>query len=200
MNSEKIGRRSILKGLAVVPVSALIRQGPSHMAEILPQSEYNASASATDGAYAPKFFNSRDYATLRTLCQTIIPSDERWGGAIEAGSPEYIDLLTSESEDFQMRLGGGILWLDATCQKRYDNTFAQCSAAQQKEILDLIAYTANREKDPSLESGISFFAILRDLTADGYFTSKIGIDYLGYIGNTFLPEFPGCPPVPGLET
>jgi len=43
-----------------------------------------------------------------------------------------------------------------------------------------------------------FFGFLRKLTADGYFTSEIGIEYLGYIGNTFLKEFPGCPPVPGV--
>jgi hypothetical protein len=46
---------------------------------------------------------------------------------------------------------------------------------------------------------VEFFSLLRNLTADGFFTSKIGIKYLGYKGNTFVPEFPGCPPVPGLE-
>jgi hypothetical protein len=43
---------------------------------------------------------------------------------------------------------------------------------------------------------VEFFSLLRKFTADGYFTSQIGIKYLGYIGNTFLKEFPGCPPVP----
>jgi gluconate 2-dehydrogenase gamma chain len=45
---------------------------------------------------------------------------------------------------------------------------------------------------------VEFFSFLRNFTADGFFTSKIGIKYLGYKGNTFLPEWPGCPPVPGL--
>ena len=67
---------------------------------------------------------------------------------------------------------------------------------QQKEILDLIAYRKNAEKDPGLSQGVEFFAFLRNLTADGFFTSKIGIKYLGYIGNTYLLSFPGCPPVP----
>ena len=56
----------------------------------------------------------------------------------------------------------------------------------------------NAKKDPGLGQGIEFFAFLRKLTADGFFTSEIGIEYLGYIGNTYVKEFPGCPPVPGL--
>jgi len=41
-----------------------------------------------------------------------------------------------------------------------------------------------------------FFSLLRKFTADGFFTSEIGINYLGYIGNKYLMDFPGCPPVP----
>jgi gluconate 2-dehydrogenase gamma chain len=199
MKAGKVERRSVLKGLAVVPVSALVKRIPLQVAEAAHNNVSDRSAAATGGGYTPKFFNPHEYATLRSLCQSIIPSDERWGGAIEAGAPEFIDLLTSESEEFQRRLGGGILWLDAACQKRYGNLYLQCSGEQQKDILDLIAYRANGEKDSSLGSGVNFFAFLRELTADGYFTSKIGIAYLGYIGNTFLTEFPGCPPVPAHQ-
>jgi Gluconate 2-dehydrogenase subunit 3 len=74
----------------------------------------------------------------------------------------------------------------------------KCSPAEQKQILHLIAYRANGETDPSLGPGTSFFSLLRELTADGFFTSKIGVESLGYMGNTYLLEFPACPPVPGL--
>jgi gluconate 2-dehydrogenase gamma chain len=49
---------------------------------------------------------------------------------------------------------------------------------------------------PLLRPGVEFFSTLRKFTADGFFTSEIGIKYLGYVGNTYLTEFPGCPPVP----
>ena len=62
--------------------------------------------------------------------------------------------------------------------------------------VDLIAYKKNAETDASLSPVVEFFAFLRNLTADGFFTNAIGIEYLGYIGNTYLAEFPGCPPVP----
>ena len=88
------------------------------------------------------------------------------------------------------------MWLDATCTDRYGKTYLDCTPEQQKEILDLIAYSKNAEKDPSLSQGVDFFALLRNMTADGFFTSQIGIKYLGYIGNTYLLSFHGCPPVP----
>ena len=63
-------------------------------------------------------------------------------------------------------------------------------------MLDLIAYRGSEQSDATLHTGIQFFSFLRKLTADGFFTSEIGIKYLGYVGNDYLAEFPGCPPVP----
>ena len=62
-----------------------------------------------------------------------------------------------------------------------------------------IAYRKNALADLALSQGIEFFAFLRSLTADAFFTSAIGIKYLGYIGNTYLTEFIGCPPVPAIS-
>jgi len=148
------------------------------------------------GVYVPKFFSPRQYKTLRALCQAIIPPDQESGGAIEAGAPEFIDLLTSENKELQLRLGGGIMWLDSTCLERYGQTYLDCAAGKQEKILDLIAFRKNAEASPALRPGVEFFSTLRKFTADGFFTSEIGMKYLGYVGNTYLSEFPGCPPVP----
>jgi hypothetical protein len=150
------------------------------------------------GAYAPKFFDASDYKTLQALCETIIPADADSSGAMEAGAPEFIDLLTSENEDYQKTLGGGIKWLEGTCHSRYGKSYLECGNGQQKEILDLIAFSKNAEADESLTSAVEFFWLLRRMTADGFFTSRIGIKYVGYKGNTFLTHFDGCPPVPGV--
>ena len=115
---------------------------------------------------------------------------------MNSGAPEFIDLLTSENPEYQGMLGGGILWLDSTCVNRYDSTFRNCKTQQQKEILDLIAYRKNADIYPDLSQGVNFFSVLRNMTSDGFFTSEIGIKYLGYVGNTHLKEFTGCPPVP----
>jgi hypothetical protein len=153
-------------------------------------------AQVAGGVYTPKFFPMHSYQTLRSLCQTIIPPDERAGGALEAGAPEFIDLLTSENHEYQLTLGGGIAWLDSTCNDRYGKAYLECAVVQQKAVLDQIAYRANAQKDPTLGPGVKFFSLLRDLTTDGFFTSQIGIKCLEYVGNTYLAEFPGCPPLP----
>jgi len=191
-------RRTVLKTFAGVPALSLTKLIPLQAAEAAHGIVRDEKNQAPRHTYIPKFFNQHDYSTLQALCQAIIPLDDHWGGAVEAGAPEFIDLLTSENEDYQRRLGGGLMWLNATCLKRFNKDYLDCSHSDQKEILDLIAYRVNAQNDASLTPGVDFLAFLRDLTVDAFFTSKIGIDYLGYVGNTFVAEFPGCPPVSGL--
>jgi gluconate 2-dehydrogenase gamma chain len=194
MSAQSISRRDILKSLTMAAMaSSVLRLIPLQAAEY---AHTMVLAEKAAGGYTPKFFPARQYQTLQALCQAIIPPDDTSGGAIEAGAPEFIDLLTSENPAYQLKLGGGLMWLDGTCTDRYSTMYLECQPAQQKEILDQIAYRKNAVLDPSLSQGVEFFAFLRNLTADGFFTSEIGIKYLGYIGNKYLKEFPGCPPVP----
>jgi gluconate 2-dehydrogenase gamma chain len=207
MSASSVSRRDVLKSLSMGAVAAsALRTVPAEAAAYAhsliaaekAQAQKGAHTGVKTGTYAPKFFPSHQYKTLQSLCESIIPADADCGGAIKAGAPEFIDLLTSENPEYQLKLGGGLMWLDSTCGDRYGNAYLNCAPQQQKEILDLIAYRKNAVLDPSLSQGIAFFSFLRDLTADGFFTSEIGIGYLGYIGNTFLNDFPGCPPVPGV--
>ena len=192
-----LSRRDILKSLTFTAVTgSVLRVIPLEAAEYAHRMVRAEKAAAEGQVYVPKYFSAHLYKTLQSLCQSIIPSDAEAKGAIEAGAPEFIDLITSENPDYQLALGGGLMWLDNTCLDRYGTTYLDCSPEQEKEILDLIAYRKNIKTDPGLGQGIEFFALLRKLAADGYFTSEIGIAYLGYIGNTYLQEFPGCPPVP----
>ena len=192
-----ISRRDILKSLAMsAAATSVLRTIPAQAAEYA--HHMVAAEKAATKVYAAKFFAAHEYKTLQTLCQTIIPADGGSGGAIEAGAPEFIDLLTSENTEYQRQLAGGILWLDSTCSDRYGKAFLDCTPQQQKEILDQIAYRNNAVTDSSISQGVEFFSFLRNMTSDGFFTSEIGIKYLGYVGSAFLKEFPGCPPVPGV--
>jgi hypothetical protein len=197
MTENSVTRRDILRTLAVGAVSGSVLQViPAKAAEYAHQVVHNEKAASTAGKYAPKYFSPHQYEMLLTLCETIIPKDEKSGGAVEAGAPEFIDLLTSENEEYQLALGGGLQWLDSFFSDRYANAFLDCTAEQRKEVLDLIAFRKNAKQDSSLSQGVVFFAFLRRFTCDGFYTSKIGIEDLQYIGNTALREFPGCPPLP----
>ncbi|MFZ0991181.1 MAG: gluconate 2-dehydrogenase subunit 3 family protein [Candidatus Sulfotelmatobacter sp.] len=192
-----ISRRDLIKSLSLTAAAgSMLRVVPFADAEKAHRMVSAHKAASPSREYAPKFFPERQYKTLQALCQAIIPPDQESGGAVEAGAPEFIDLLSSENKDLQLQLGGGIMWLDAECMERYGQTYLQCTSGQQTEMLDLIAFRKNADKDSRLSPGIEFFSTLRKYTADGFFTSEIGIKYLGYIGNTYLKEFPGCPSVP----
>jgi hypothetical protein len=195
--NESISRRDILRTLAFGAASSSVLQViPAAAAECVHQMVHKEKAAAPAGKYTPKFFPAAQYATLVALCDTIIPKDEKSGGAVEAGAPEFIDLLTSENEHFKLRLGGGLFWLDGFCTDRYGKVFMECAREQKKEVLDLIAFRKNTKQDSVLSQGVAFFALLRRLACDGFYTSKIGIADLQYIGNATLGEFPGCPPIP----
>jgi gluconate 2-dehydrogenase gamma chain len=197
MKENSVSRRDILKTLAVGAVGGSVLQAiPAKAAEYAHHLIHSEKASSPTGNYTPKYFPPHQYEMLTTLCDTIIPKDEKSGGAVEAGAPEFIDLLTSENEKYQLILGGGLMWLDNFCSDRFANLFLDCTAEQRNQVLDLIAFRKNAKEDPSLSQGVAFFAFLRKMTCDGFYTSKIGIEDLQYIGNMVLREFPGCPPLP----
>jgi gluconate 2-dehydrogenase gamma chain len=192
-----VSRRDVLRTLALGAVGGSVLEViPLEAAEAVHRMVKQEKTQAPAGRYRPKFFSAHAYATLIALCDAILPADEKSKGAVAAGAPEFIDLLTSENKEYQLQLGGGLMWLDGTSTDRYGSLYLKCTAAQQKELLDLIAFRRNAEKDPSLSQGVEFFSFLRNLTSDAFYTSEIGFADLEYMGNTFVKEFPGCPPVP----
>jgi len=201
MSSQSVTRRDILKTLAIGAVGGSVLQViPAKAAEFVHQAVRKEKAASPAGKYTPKYFSAHQYETLNWLCDAIIPKDDHSGGAVEAGAPEFIDLLSSENEKYQLRLGGGLVWLDSFCADRYAKSFLESTPEQRREVLDLIAYRKNAKQDRSLSHGVAFFALLRKMTCDGFYTSKMGIADLQYMGNTSLHEFPGCPPAPDANT
>ena len=194
---SEISRRDILRTLAAGAAGGVVLQViPLQAAEFAHQMVAREKAASANGQYTPKYFTAAQYATLVSLCGSIIPADDHSGGAVEAGAPEFIDLLTSENEDYAARLGGGLNWLHDFCMDQYGSAYLDCTKKQQTQVLDSIAYRANIRKDASVAQGVAFFAFLRKMTCDGFYSSKIGIDDLQYIGNVPRTSFPGCPDLP----
>ncbi len=129
MSGQGVTRRDVLRTLAAGAVGGSVLQViPAKAAEYAHQMVHKEKTAAPAGKYAPKFFDAHQYETLNSLCDTIIPKDEKSGGAIEAGAPEFIDLLTSENEEYQLKLGGGLLWLDTHCVDQYGKTYLRVHA------------------------------------------------------------------------
>lgn len=136
-----------------------------------------------------KFFTDQERESVRQLANLIIPADERSGNAEEAGCVAFIEFLMLDApltepdqiETQQTRMRGGLTWLNLECLKRYDKAFHECSEPEQKAILDDIAYPETAQ--PQFSQGVAFFNLMRDLVATGFWTSKMGIEDLQYIGN-----------------
>src|SRR5437773_4797647 len=138
MANESISRRDILRTLAVAAAGGTVLQViPAEAAAYVHQVVRKEKAAAPAGKYTPKYFSAPQYAALITLCDAIIPKDEKSGGAVEAGAPEFIDLLTSENEKYQLRLGGGLFWLDGFCSVRCGRVFLVCGRVPATEVLCL---------------------------------------------------------------
>src|SRR5882762_1287955 len=167
MAMQGISRRDVLRTLAVgIAGGGVLRVIPLEATELAHQMVHKERAVAPAGKYAPKYFTPKQYETIISLCDAIIPKDEKSGGAVEAGAPEFIDLLTSENEEFQVKLGGGLLWLDSRCVDQYGKVYLECTPEQKTEIMDLIAYRENAKQDHALSQGVAFFAFLRNMTCD----------------------------------
>ena len=142
--------------------------------------------------YAPKFFTAHEWETVRLLVDLVLPRDARSGSASEAGVPEFMDFIMVEYPDQQLRMRGGLAWLDLETRRRFGKAFVEADAAQRTQILDDIAWP---DKAPhGLHQGVEFFNGFRDLTASGFFSSEMGVADLRYLGNRFVADWQGCPP------
>ena len=190
----EITRRNALKIIGATPVAASLGIAGADAAQA-PAAHEHAAAQKTASAvrkapYKPKFFTAHEWATVTMLADIIIPKDEKSGSASDAGVPEFIDFTMTDQPDMQTPMRGGLRWLDTTCRKRFSKEFIDLAAADRTAILDEIAYP--KKATPEMSQGAAFFTSVRNLVATGFYTSKIGIADLGYMGN--VPTvWNGCP-------
>jgi gluconate 2-dehydrogenase gamma chain len=128
------------------------------------------------------FFDAHETATIALLADIIIPKDEHSGSASDAKVADFIEFIVKDEPQHQLPMRGGLKWLDTESLNRSDKDFISCNTQQQKAILDDIAYPMQAK--PRMQAGVAFFNKMRDLTAIGFFTSKMGIADLGYKGNS----------------
>jgi gluconate 2-dehydrogenase gamma chain len=211
MDSEKkekqlgvLNRRDLLKVITAAPAAAFVPLTPG-LASELAGAPVPAAAQDSQGSYEPRFFNAHQYKTITVLSDWIIPVDERSGSASQAGVPEFMDdwLNAERTAAATHRHGrateptmgtevlGSLTWVDMECNRIYSHDFVDCSTEQQKQILDRIAYP--KKAAPEDVNGAAAFSQVRDLVLAGFFSSKMGIEDLPYLGNKVVEQWNGCP-------
>jgi hypothetical protein len=209
-----VSRRGALKAMAAaaaVPVLGTFEASEEQMLRAKDAAENAVLAEMQGAQYAPRFFNAHEYQTVRVLVDYIIPRDERSGAATDAGVPQYMDFVLADQTPppgppnptrrfyvaptaAQINIRGGLAWLDTECARRFGvgKTFLKASDTQRREVLDDIAWPEKAK--PELSHGVAFFTRMRDMTAAGFFSSKMGVQDLRYLGNMPVASWNGCPP------
>ncbi len=207
---DALSRRDILRGVAL----ALTSGGFASLDPLAAEQVHETATRerAQTGSYEPKLFNTHEFATVTRLAELLIPADEVSGSAVDAGAPEFIDLLCSENGDLADIFTGGLLWLDRQMRKQHGSAFVEAGAAHQTAMLDQLVeawHAEQREPDwglreiasygrfrnyrvedpPDSAPGVRFFRWVFSLTSDAFYTSPIGFQDLGYKGNTGMSEY-----------
>jgi hypothetical protein len=143
--------------------------------------------SYTSGDLWPLTLTKEQRATAAALCDLIIPADESSPAASSVGVVDFIDEWISapypEHVVDRKTVLDGLAWIDQEAQRRFNEPFAALSAAQMSAIADELTGDA-----------AAFFARYRALTAGGFYTTKVGMRDLQYVGNVPLVSFEGAPP------
>lgn len=185
-------RRDVVRLLAAAPLAhfaiayADVERAAAHASDLLQQ------AAERRTQYRPRFFTREEYRLVRLLSDLVIPRDERSGSATDAGVPQFMDFILSAYPSMQTPMRDGLRWMNDASEQRFGTSFTGATAAQRVQLLDAIAYP--RRAAPADAEGVEFFNRFRDLTASGFFSSRIGVADLRYKGNTAVARWTGCPP------
>lgn len=192
--SKDVTRRNLFQILGTAPIAAAALAPQAHAAMAMPQDEQDSSSKP----YKRQSFDDHQWKTVGVLCALIIPADSRSGSATDAGVPEVLDdwIAFRKEEDGNERLEaeifGGLMWLDRESNRLFQKDFADAQQDQQKQILDRVAYPAKAA--PEDERWAKFFNTFRALTVGSFFSSKMGVADLPYLGNKAVSDWKGCDP------
>ncbi len=168
-------------GMATVPSTDLVAAPPEKPLQI-PGGRQKSEAIRDAKLQSEKFFTPHELKTITVLCDIILPADQKSGSASQAGVPAFIEFMAKDQPVHQTPLRGGLAWLDSESRKRFNKKFVELTKPQQIEIVDDIAYP--EQAKPQYSQGVAFFNKMRDMTLTGFYTTRMGFDDLGYVGNT----------------
>ncbi len=168
------------KALKIVALGALLPK-----LDAFGSAEHCASRlSASGAAWAPReyklqFFTGSENELLDKLMEMIIPADAHSPGAHAAEVSLFADLMVATGEE-------------AAKKQWREGLHLMEQEAAKSSLAEALAKSAAHEGNATSDLE-RFFAALKQMTVNGYYTSAIGIHQdLQYVGNDFLPEFPGC--------
>ncbi|RXG13182.1 gluconate 2-dehydrogenase subunit 3-like protein [Leeuwenhoekiella aestuarii] len=130
-----------------------------------------------------QFFNEHEMETLNILCALILPANDEYGSATDAGVPDFLEFIVKDMPHLKTPIRGGLMWLDHASNSKFNTEFKEASEENQKAILDTVAFPDPDKPGWEQPVQVQFFSLMRNLTMTGYYTSEMGIKDLDYKGN-----------------
>lgn len=188
MSDNQESRRGALKIIGAIGATCAFPFGAD---ELYGQSgHHGAHALVQVRPAAARYFSGTDWKLVSRIADLIIPETDT-PGAVAAGVPAYVDYVVGANREHQATFRQGLAALRKQSTARYKRDFLALTEEQQIELLTPLSNAVDR--GAAKTEAEQFFESMKALTADGYFTSKVGLmEALGYKGNTVLAEFPGC--------
>jgi hypothetical protein len=136
----------------------------------------------TAGDYKLQYFTAAENDLVDQLAEIIIPADAHSPGAHAVQVSFFADHMIATGDE-------------ATKAKWRKGLRLFHSEVAKSSPVEAIAKASAHEGHPTNDLE-RFFKVFKAMTVNGYYTSKIGIDQeLEYVGNTYVMDFPGFPPL-----
>jgi Gluconate 2-dehydrogenase subunit 3 len=169
-------------GAGLALPSTVDAQHPVHAHLANPAALERAQQNASAGAYAPEFLDTHQLHTLDMLAEAIVP------GSTTAKVAPFLDqLLAVESSATQRAFLGAIGAFDMAVMKAHGKMWSAVNAGDQDAVLRE-ASTADQKTSALREH----FETLKGWIVGAYYSSEQGMRELGWTGNVFHQELPGC--------
>jgi hypothetical protein len=138
-----------------------------------------ASATSSAAEYKLRFFSENESGLLDQVMEMIIPADDHSPGAHAAKTNLFADLMVATSDD-------------AVKKQWRDGVRLMQEEAARSSLAEVLGKAAVSEENPQTDLE-RFFALLKEMTVNGYYTSATAIHKdMEYLGNTYLAAFPEC--------
>jgi hypothetical protein len=208
MGGQTIGRRELMR---LMGLAAAASAHPGFRAWAFGDAPA-AAHDAARGDYRPLFFDAAQFRLVDVLAEHVIPEDDT-PGAHAAGVAEFIDFMVARrvpigsaaaaepppdsaalgaGSNLQRQWLEGLAWIDAYCTGAHGRVFIACTRDEQLALLESLAYPAKHLA--ATAAARDFFQLLRDYTVAGYYTSRLGLEALGFPGlKSVWDAMPGCP-------
>lgn len=183
MSTRRDALRILVSTSAILPAAAVAQE--TKEATDQPGHLHQGVTTKPPVPSKPTFFQPEEFRTLEALSECIIPRTDT-PGAKDAGVALLIDKALIARPNLAPTYRAGLADLNARATDSYSRPFVDLQEHEQVVILTPMSL------DDSSDLG-RFFELVKGMIVDAYYKTEAGLKTeLGWHGNTFLREFPGC--------